>query len=178
MKRTLAEFARVCGGRLSGSDAAYTDVVSDSRTLAPQQLFVALKGPRFDGHEFVGAALALGLHLHRRLVGMNALGREHVGADQQDERHQRCGADAHPIGQRGDVEVDAFARIGRALAVERQMQPIFSEQDSQDSRRVESSCRRRQRVFTRPGTRLGHRCRQIAKSFHCLLTDRRQFVIL
>jgi len=60
MKRTLAEFARACGGRLSGSDAAYTDVVSDSRTLAPQQLFVALKGPRFDGHEFVGAALALG----------------------------------------------------------------------------------------------------------------------
>ena len=60
MKRTLAEFARACGGRLSGSDAAYTDVVSDSRTLAPQQLFVALKGPRFDGREFVGAALALG----------------------------------------------------------------------------------------------------------------------
>ena len=60
MKRTLAEFARVCGGRLSGSDAAYTDVVSDSRTLAPQQLFVALKGPRFDGHEFVGAALTAG----------------------------------------------------------------------------------------------------------------------
>ena len=60
MKRTLAEFARACGGRLSGNDAVYTDVVSDSRTLSPQQLFVALKGPRFDGHEFVGAALALG----------------------------------------------------------------------------------------------------------------------
>lgn len=60
MKRTLAEFARACGGRLCGNDAAYTDVVSDSRTLAPQQLFIALRGPRFDGHEFVGAALALG----------------------------------------------------------------------------------------------------------------------
>jgi UDP-N-acetylmuramoyl-tripeptide--D-alanyl-D-alanine ligase len=60
MKRTLAEFARACGGRLSGNDAAYTDVVSDSRTLSSQQLFVALKGPRFDGHEFVGAALASG----------------------------------------------------------------------------------------------------------------------
>jgi len=60
MKRTLAEFARACGGRLSGNDAAYSDVVSDSRTLAPQQLFVALRGPRFDGHEFVGAALAAG----------------------------------------------------------------------------------------------------------------------
>ncbi|HUE47611.1 MAG TPA: Mur ligase family protein, partial [Steroidobacteraceae bacterium] len=60
MKRTLAEFARACGGRLSGGDAAYTDVVSDSRTLSSQQLFVALRGPRFDGHDFVGAALALG----------------------------------------------------------------------------------------------------------------------
>src|SRR5947208_2697140 len=60
MKRTLAEFARACGGRLSGADAAYTDVVSDSRTLAPQQLFIALRGPRFDGHDFLAAALALG----------------------------------------------------------------------------------------------------------------------
>src|SRR4029077_17414955 len=60
MKRTLAEFARACGGRLSGGDAAYTDVVSDSRTLSSPQLFVALRGPRFDGHDFVGAALALG----------------------------------------------------------------------------------------------------------------------
>src|ERR1700724_1346345 len=60
MKRTLAGLAPACGGRLSGNDAAYTDVVSDSRTLSSQQLFVALKGRRFDGHDFVGAALALG----------------------------------------------------------------------------------------------------------------------
>jgi hypothetical protein len=33
MKRTLEEFARACGGRLQGADAAFTDVVSDSRTL-------------------------------------------------------------------------------------------------------------------------------------------------
>ena len=44
MKRTLAEFARACGGRLHGADAAYSDVVTDSRTLAPRQLFVALRG--------------------------------------------------------------------------------------------------------------------------------------
>jgi UDP-N-acetylmuramoyl-tripeptide--D-alanyl-D-alanine ligase len=56
MKRTLIEFARACGGRLSGADAPYTDVVSDSRTLERGQLFVALKGPRFNGHEFVAAA--------------------------------------------------------------------------------------------------------------------------
>ncbi|HYL02079.1 MAG TPA: UDP-N-acetylmuramoyl-tripeptide--D-alanyl-D-alanine ligase [Steroidobacteraceae bacterium] len=60
MKRTLVEFARACGGRLSGADAPYTDVVSDSRTLAPGQLFVALRGPRFNGHDFVAAALTAG----------------------------------------------------------------------------------------------------------------------
>jgi UDP-N-acetylmuramoyl-tripeptide--D-alanyl-D-alanine ligase len=60
MKRTLADFARACGGRLHGADAAYTDVVSDSRTLAPQQLFVALKGTSFDGQRFVAAAQAAG----------------------------------------------------------------------------------------------------------------------
>ena len=60
MKRTLAEFARACGGQLHGADAAYTDVVSDSRALKPRQLFVALKGPTFDGADFVAAALAAG----------------------------------------------------------------------------------------------------------------------
>jgi UDP-N-acetylmuramoyl-tripeptide--D-alanyl-D-alanine ligase len=60
MKRTLAEFARACGGQLHGTDVAYSDVVSDSRTLAPQQLFVALKGASFDGQRFVAAAQAAG----------------------------------------------------------------------------------------------------------------------
>jgi UDP-N-acetylmuramoyl-tripeptide--D-alanyl-D-alanine ligase len=56
MKRTLAAFAQACGGRLAGVDAAFSDVVSDSRTLEAGQLFVALKGPSFDGHDFVQAA--------------------------------------------------------------------------------------------------------------------------
>jgi UDP-N-acetylmuramoyl-tripeptide--D-alanyl-D-alanine ligase len=60
MKRTLEEFARACGGRLQGADAAFTDVVSDSRTLKRGQLFVALAGPRFDGNDFVAAALKAG----------------------------------------------------------------------------------------------------------------------
>jgi len=60
MKRTLAEFARLCGGRLTGTDATFTDVVSDSRTLAAGQLFVALSGPKFDGNDFVAASHAAG----------------------------------------------------------------------------------------------------------------------
>lgn len=60
MKRTLAEFARACGGRLQGADAAFSDVVSDSRTLKAGQLFIALKGPSFDGHEFLAQVTASG----------------------------------------------------------------------------------------------------------------------
>ena len=60
MRRTLAEFARACGGELRGSDGAYGDVVTDSRTLARGQLFVALRGPHFNGNEFVAAAANAG----------------------------------------------------------------------------------------------------------------------
>lgn len=60
MRRALSEFARACGGRLSGADSAYTNVVSDSRTLERGQLFIALRGPNFDGHAFVTAAANAG----------------------------------------------------------------------------------------------------------------------
>jgi UDP-N-acetylmuramoyl-tripeptide--D-alanyl-D-alanine ligase len=60
VRRTLAEFARAAGGRLAGADATYTEVVSDTRTLKPRQLFIALKGPSFNGNDFVAAALGAG----------------------------------------------------------------------------------------------------------------------
>jgi UDP-N-acetylmuramoyl-tripeptide--D-alanyl-D-alanine ligase len=60
MKRTLADFARACGGQLSGRDARFTDVSSDTRTLQRGQLFVALKGPTFNGRTFLAAALQAG----------------------------------------------------------------------------------------------------------------------
>jgi UDP-N-acetylmuramoyl-tripeptide--D-alanyl-D-alanine ligase len=56
MKRTLGEFAHACGGRLEGADRPYTGVSTDTRTLRAGELFVALKGPRFDGHEFLATA--------------------------------------------------------------------------------------------------------------------------
>jgi UDP-N-acetylmuramoyl-tripeptide--D-alanyl-D-alanine ligase len=60
MKRTLAAAAQVMGGRLRGEDVRYGAVSSDSRTLAPGALFVALRGPNFDGAEFAAAAAARG----------------------------------------------------------------------------------------------------------------------
>jgi UDP-N-acetylmuramoyl-tripeptide--D-alanyl-D-alanine ligase len=60
LERRLRNFARACGGRLEGADRAFAAVSSDSRTLAAGDLFVALRGPRFNGNEFVGAALSAG----------------------------------------------------------------------------------------------------------------------
>ncbi|MGO8858075.1 MAG: UDP-N-acetylmuramoyl-tripeptide--D-alanyl-D-alanine ligase [Steroidobacteraceae bacterium] len=64
MKRTLGDAAHALGaelgGRLIGEDLRYGAVSSDSRTLGPGALFVGLRGPNFDGAEFVAAAAARG----------------------------------------------------------------------------------------------------------------------
>ncbi|ANC91901.1 UDP-N-acetylmuramoylalanyl-D-glutamyl-2,6-diaminopimelate--D-alanyl-D-alanine ligase [Azospirillum humicireducens] len=58
---TAAEAAAATGGRLAGSSAwTATGVTIDSRKVAPGDLFVAIRGPNFDGHAFVAAALAAG----------------------------------------------------------------------------------------------------------------------
>lgn len=56
MKRTLGWFASAAGGERIGADREFTGVSSDTRTLKSGELFVALRGPRFDAAEFVGAA--------------------------------------------------------------------------------------------------------------------------
>ena len=60
MKRELLDAARVMGGTLVGANAPFDVVSTDSRTLIPGALFVALRGPNFDGGEFVAAAAARG----------------------------------------------------------------------------------------------------------------------
>jgi UDP-N-acetylmuramoyl-tripeptide--D-alanyl-D-alanine ligase len=55
-----ATAARAVRGRMLGGNVRFTRVVTDTRVLAAGDLFVALKGERFDGHDFVGAALERG----------------------------------------------------------------------------------------------------------------------
>lgn len=52
----LSELQQVLGAQRLGENCTLHRVVTDSRILAPGDLFVALKGPHFDGHDFVGAA--------------------------------------------------------------------------------------------------------------------------
>lgn len=60
MKRLLSDVAAVTGGRLQGADAHFIGVSTDTRTLESGALFVALRGPNFDGGEFVAAAATHG----------------------------------------------------------------------------------------------------------------------
>ena len=60
MKRSLNEFAKACGGTLHGTDREYQAVSSDTRTLAGGDLFIALRGPRYNANEFVTGASAAG----------------------------------------------------------------------------------------------------------------------
>ena len=57
---TLGQAATVLGGELRGSDVQFSDVCTDSRTLKSGDLFVALRGERYDGHDFVAKAAAAG----------------------------------------------------------------------------------------------------------------------
>ncbi|MEK6551002.1 MAG: UDP-N-acetylmuramoyl-tripeptide--D-alanyl-D-alanine ligase [Pseudomonadota bacterium] len=56
----LSMLADVLKGRRQGPDALFTGVGTDSRTLRRGDLFVALVGDRFDGHQFLAEALAAG----------------------------------------------------------------------------------------------------------------------
>ncbi len=59
---TLGDVAMGASGRVGGADAerTVTGVSIDTRTLKPGQLFVAIAGPNFDGHDFVGQAVERG----------------------------------------------------------------------------------------------------------------------
>jgi UDP-N-acetylmuramoyl-tripeptide--D-alanyl-D-alanine ligase len=57
---SLAGFARCGSGRLIGEDRIVDCISIDSRTLLAGALFVALRGNRFDGHDFAAAASGRG----------------------------------------------------------------------------------------------------------------------
>lgn len=60
IRMSLSEAAHLLDAELLGADAQFQGVGSDSRTLPAGALFVALKGERFDGHEFLAEAAANG----------------------------------------------------------------------------------------------------------------------
>src|SRR5256885_17206281 len=55
-----SEAASATGVRTSGNGTRFAGVSTDSRIIQAGELFVALRGERFDGHEFLGAVHSRG----------------------------------------------------------------------------------------------------------------------
>ncbi|MDD5299628.1 MAG: UDP-N-acetylmuramoyl-tripeptide--D-alanyl-D-alanine ligase [Gallionella sp.] len=53
----LSQAAQALGARLIGADVRFAAVSSDSRKIRPGDLFIALRGEKFDGYEFVAGAV-------------------------------------------------------------------------------------------------------------------------
>ncbi len=62
MTLTIADIAGAIGGRLLSGDGgvSVSGISIDTRTMAAGELYIAIRGDRFDGHDFVEAALAAG----------------------------------------------------------------------------------------------------------------------
>ena len=60
IRLTLSQLAGITHGELHGRDVAIDDVTSDTRKITAGCLFVALKGERFDAHDFAEQAKAAG----------------------------------------------------------------------------------------------------------------------
>ncbi|HTY98621.1 MAG TPA: Mur ligase domain-containing protein, partial [Rhodocyclaceae bacterium] len=57
---TLGEAALAVGGTATQPETAFAGVSTDSRSIKAGELFVALKGEFFDGHNFVSDVLSRG----------------------------------------------------------------------------------------------------------------------
>ena len=53
---TLSQLAEILRGELKGADLTLDAVTTDTRKVTPGCLFVALKGERFDAHDFADKA--------------------------------------------------------------------------------------------------------------------------
>ena len=73
MIRDLASLAGVAGGVLHGANSPFGRVMSDSRSIGSRDLFVALRGERYDAHDFVADVAARGVAgaLVNRLVSVH-----------------------------------------------------------------------------------------------------------
>jgi UDP-N-acetylmuramoyl-tripeptide--D-alanyl-D-alanine ligase len=57
---SLVRASQIMGGRLIGADAEFVGVSTDTRTLKSAEIFFALHGPHFDGHDFLVEAARRG----------------------------------------------------------------------------------------------------------------------
>ncbi|HSD27065.1 MAG TPA: Mur ligase domain-containing protein, partial [Vicinamibacteria bacterium] len=110
---TLADVLAATGGALESpvaGEIAFTSVSIDSRTIEAGALFVAVKGPRFDGHDFLAEAASRGTAgalVHRDAPAPAGLCRVRVAETTKAlsdlARHVRREADLPVVGVTGSV---------------------------------------------------------------------------
>nr|WP_154325314.1 UDP-N-acetylmuramoyl-tripeptide--D-alanyl-D-alanine ligase [Pantoea sp. 201603H] len=57
---SLQMLAGIVSGELVGNDLTFAEVTTDTRKVTPGSLFIALKGERFDAHDFIKDAIGRG----------------------------------------------------------------------------------------------------------------------
>jgi len=70
---TIAEIKKITGGKVLGKCTKIKGISTDTRTVKPGELFIPLKGPRFDGKKFLKAALKRGAAVLKTKDGLAAL---------------------------------------------------------------------------------------------------------
>ncbi|MBQ8696640.1 MAG: UDP-N-acetylmuramoyl-tripeptide--D-alanyl-D-alanine ligase, partial [Clostridia bacterium] len=56
----LSEMAQATGGTLLGCDSEVRTITTDSRSVEPGAMFIAIRGERFDGHDYINKAYEAG----------------------------------------------------------------------------------------------------------------------
>jgi UDP-N-acetylmuramoyl-tripeptide--D-alanyl-D-alanine ligase len=69
--RSLKSIAEACGGELRGNNALATGVSTDSRTIKSGDVFFAIKGDNFDGHEYAPKLIGAAAVVVQRAVSAN-----------------------------------------------------------------------------------------------------------
>jgi UDP-N-acetylmuramoyl-tripeptide--D-alanyl-D-alanine ligase len=123
VRLTLGWVAEVTGGTLRGGDREHElgNVVTDSRVVQPGDLFIALRGPRFDAHDFVDEVLAKGA---AAVVGRAFPGRQgapgHAAPPGHPDARRELSGDRRggPAGRRGAavIEVDDTLKALQQMA--------------------------------------------------------------
>ncbi|WDS35705.1 UDP-N-acetylmuramoyl-tripeptide--D-alanyl-D-alanine ligase [Pseudoxanthomonas sp.] len=112
----LSLIAHLAGGELHGEDTTVEAVSNDTRALRNGSLYVALRGERFDGHDFIAAAAdagaaallvehAVASELPQVIVADTQLALAHIAAGLQRDR---CGKVVAITGSNGKTSVKSL----------------------------------------------------------------------
>jgi hypothetical protein len=156
--------ARHVRRRMRGGAIGAVEIRSGRGGTAAKRPVVAHIDPEPPG---LGPAEARCQHRNRRVVAVDLLGREHVGADGRHDRIEQPGRLSHPIAQRRAVKLQTFAGIDLALAIQRQVVGVFRHQQVRQHGRCSAAARRRHRR----GGRLGNGIARPAGKFRPDVAD-------